>query len=187
MNGHFESAPIIETARLIVRTFKESDADDLFEYLSLQEIYDFEPGRPITRGEAAGITFERATGNDFRAVELKDENRMIGHLYLNQLEPKGKMTWELGYIFNPKYHGQGFASEACRALVLFAFKQFGIHRMMARCNPKNTPSWKLLEGIGFIREAHFRKYGFFKRDDDGQPIWHDAYEYSMLEDDMVDR
>lgn len=185
MSKHSDSRPIVETERLLVRPFKDSDQHDLCDYLSLPETYEFEPGQPITIGEATELASERAKGNDFWAVELKTNNRMIGHLYFNQIEPKDKMTWELGYIFNPKFHRQGFASEASLALVTFAFEQHMAHRIMARCNLENTPSWKLLERIGFTREAHFRKCGFFKRHEDGLPMWHDAYEYSMLEDDVV--
>ncbi len=51
---------------------------------------------------------------------------------------------------------------------------------MARCNPKNTASWKLLERIGFKREGYFKKVAFFTKDTSGNPNWHDAYEYSKL-------
>ena len=170
MDKHTDSRPIIETERLIIRPFKDSDKRDLCDYLSLPEIYEFEPGQPITMDEATELASERAKGNDFWAVELKMNNRMIGHLYLNQIEPKDRMTWELGYIFNPKYHRKGFASEASLSLVTFAFEQYIAHRIMARCIPENIASWKLLERIGFTREAHFRRYGFFKKDEDGLPI-----------------
>jgi [ribosomal protein S5]-alanine N-acetyltransferase len=54
---------------------------------------------------------------------------------------------------------------------------------MARCDPRNEASWKLLERIGFRREGHFRRFAFFRRDDTGKPLWHDAYEYAILDED----
>jgi RimJ/RimL family protein N-acetyltransferase len=52
---------------------------------------------------------------------------------------------------------------------------------MARCNPENQASWKLLEQIGFMREGYFRKAGCIHNDDKGNPIWNDVYEYSKIE------
>lgn len=173
---------LIETDRLIIRKFEASDYNDLYEYLSNPVTYVFEPGRPITLEEAKVLARQRSQGNDFLAVVLKQSNKMIGHLYLARVEPKEQLTWELGYIFNPAYQRKGYASEASAALTEYAFENFEVHRIMARCNPDNTASWKLLEKIGFKREGHFKKYAFIHKDDNGNPIWTDAYEYSKVED-----
>lgn len=175
---------MIDTNRLVIRKFKETDFIDLYEYLSNPEIYVFEPGRPISLSEAEKLTIERAKGSDFYAVVLKENNKMIGHLYFKQIEPQEMMTWELGYIFNPSYHRKGYASAAARALVEYAFKNFKVHRIMARCDPKNPASWKLLEKIGFRREGHFKQFGTFRNGKSGNPIWHDAYEYGFLKEDL---
>lgn len=175
---------MIETDRLIVREFKDTDYIDLHEYLSDPSVHIFEPGNPINLNEAKELCTQRSKGNEFYAVVLKKNRKMIGHVYLSQLKPKEKMTWELGYIFNPKYHKKGFASEASRALVEYAFKNLKAHRIMARCNPENPASWKLLERIGFRREGHFKKFDFFRKDENGHPVWHDAYEYALIEDDI---
>ena len=171
---------MIETDRLLIRSFKASDYLDLYEYLSNPDVYRFEPGDPVTLAEAQELALERSTGDEFYAVVLKASGKMIGHLYLGQIEPKEHLSWELGYIFNPSFHRQGYASEATRALVKYAFEHYQAHRILARCDPENPASWKLLERIGFRREGHFRQCGFFRRDQDGKPIWHDAYEYAIL-------
>ena len=172
---------MIETNRLMIRKFKVSDYNDLYEYLSNPVTYIFEPGRPITLDEAKVLTRQRSKGTDFFAVVLKQNDKMIGHLYLKHIEPKEQLTWELGYIFKPAYQRKGYASEASAALTEYAFKNFKAHRIMARCNPDNIASWKLLEKIGFKREGHFEKYAFIHRDNNGNPIWTDAYEYSKTE------
>ncbi|HEY3312266.1 MAG TPA: GNAT family N-acetyltransferase [Anaerolineales bacterium] len=172
---------MIETNRLFIRQFVLSDYNDLYEYLSDPVTYIFEPGEPISLDEAKELVSQRSMGNVFWAVVLKRDNKLIGHLYFEQLEPKERMTWELGYIFNPGYQKQGYASEASAALVDYAFAHYHAHRIMARCNPENVASWKLLEKIGFSREGYFRKHGFIRKDDSGKPIWNDVYEYSMLE------
>ena len=175
---------MIETDFLIIRRFKVSDYKDLHEYLSEPEIYAYEPGQPISISEAEKFATERSQGTDFYAVVLKENNKMIGHLYFKQIKPQEMMTWELGYIFNPSYHRKGCASEASRALVEYAFQNYNAHRIMARCDPENPASWKLLEKIGFRREGHFKQVGTFRTDEAGNPVWHDAYEYGFLKEDL---
>ena len=172
---------MIETERLLIRRFVPSDAADLFEYLSLPETYRFEPGDPITMDEAVDLAAERTEAENFLAVVVKASSKMIGHLYFEQRQPPEFRTWVIGYIFNPSYQRMGYASEATAALVEYAFDHLNPHRLMARCDQKNPASWKLLEKIGFTREGAFKQVAFFRMDEGGNPIWVDAYEYSILE------
>lgn len=55
------------------------------------------------------------------------------------------------------------------------------------CNPLNKPSWKLLERLGFRREGHLRQNIFFKRDNKGQPVWQDTFEYAIITDDYFNK
>ncbi len=172
---------MIETDRLVIRKFMPSDAVDLFEYLSLPEIYRFEPGDPISMDEAVELAAERAQTDNFLAVEVKATGKLIGHLYFEQRQPPEFRTWEIGYIFNPAYQRMGYGSEAAAALVEYAFAHLHPHRIMARCDQKNPASWKLLEKIGFTREGAFKQFAYFRMDEVGNPIWIDAFEYSKLE------
>lgn len=171
---------MIETKRLIIRKHKIADWNYLHSYLSLSEIYEFEPGEPINEAQAKEITKERADGNDFFAVDLKDSGYMIGHLYFHRSDPKDFMTWELGYIFNPKFQNQGYCTEASSAIINYSFKELNAHKVVAFCNPRNTPSWKVLEKIGMEREGFFKQKAYFRRDDNGIPLWHDCYAYGIL-------
>lgn len=175
---------MIETARLLIRKFHESDAADLYEYLSLPETYEFEPGSPISLDEARIMSATRATGDAYYAVEFKEDRKLVGHLYFAQSEPKEFRTWELGYIFNPHYQRRGFASESARALVEYGFTHLGVHRVEAHCNPLNIASWRVMEKIGMRREALLLQHAFFHRNSDGSPIWIDSYGYGMLKEDL---
>lgn len=175
----------IETQRLVVRPFRPDDWQDLHAYLSLPEIYEFEPGEPLGAEQARALAGERSQGAAFLAVELRAERRMIGHLYFQPVEPAELQTYELGYIFNPAYHGHGYATEAARALVDHAFAEMGAHRVVANCNPANTASWRVLERIGFVREGHLRRNIFFRRDGEGRPIWQDTFEYGRINDEST--
>jgi [ribosomal protein S5]-alanine N-acetyltransferase len=175
----------IETQRLVVRPFRPDDWQDLHAYLSLPEIYEFEPGEPVGAEQARALADERSRGCVFWAVELRAERRMIGHLFFQPVEPTELQTYELGYIFNPAHHGHGHATEAAQALVDHAFAGMGAHRVMAQCNPANIASWRLLERISFVREGHLRRNIFFRRDVEGRPIWQDTFVYGRINDEST--
>ncbi len=170
----------LKTDRLIIRNHIEADWKFLYEYLSLSEIYDYEPGKPISVEEAKTMIAKRSTGNDFLAVVRKDNRKMIGHLYFHHSDPETFMTWELGYIFNPRFHNQGYCTEASQAIIQYAFNELHAHKVEAFCNPLNIPSWKVMEKIGMEREGFFKQKGFFRTDKDGNPLWHDCYAYGIL-------
>jgi RimJ/RimL family protein N-acetyltransferase len=176
---------MLNTKNLTIRTFKPDDFYDLYEYLSLKVIYKYEPGEPITLKEAKRLTKIRSNFNNFLAVVLKSQNKVIGHIYFQQIEPKDVMTWEIGYIFNPIYQNKGYATEASKAIILDGLKNKKIHRIIGRCNPKNIASWKVFEKLGMKKEATLRKNIFFKKDKQNNPIWLDTYEYALLDEDLT--
>jgi len=172
----------IRTKRLVIRKFMENDYNDLFEYLSDKETYIFEPGEPITIKTAKKICNERSKSDKFLAVQLK--NKVIGHIYFDQIKPQNLLTWETGFIFNKKYHGKGYATESLTAIIEYGFKNKNIHKITAHCSPKNVSSWKLLERVGMRREGKLRKNIYFNKDKRGNPIWLDTYEYGLIENDI---
>ena len=174
----------LNTVRLRIRNFNKLDYLDLFEYLSDVKTYQYEPGYPITIENSKKICVERSESINFFAVELKTEKKLIGHIYFNKLIPENLLTYEIGYIFNQKYHGNGYATEAVKEFIKFKFSEPDIHKIVAHCNPKNKPSWKLLERLNFKREGKLRKNIYFKKDENNRPIWQDTYEYGLLVEDL---
>jgi RimJ/RimL family protein N-acetyltransferase len=90
---------------------------------------------------------------------------------------------EVGYIVNKRYQQKGYAIEALSAVISRAFRE-GTHRIFAECDPRNVPSWKLLEKVGLRRKAHFRQNIWFRRNENGVPVWKDTLIYAILENDM---
>lgn len=169
---------LAETERLILRRYKKEDIGDLFEYLSDWEVVKYEPYRPLTLEEAEKNLEWRTGTEEMIAVELKASHKMIGNVYLGKRDFE---TLELGYVFHRAYWGNGYAAESCRALIAQAFSS-GVHRIYAECDPANERSWKLLEALGFQREAHFKKNVYFWKDETGNPIWKDTYVYAKRKD-----
>ena len=171
---------IAETERLILRRYKEEDLQDLFEYLSDKEVLEYEPYKPLTLNETKENLEWRIGTDEMIAVELKDSHKMIGNVYMGKREFE---ALEIGYVFNRNYWRHGYAAESCKALMQQAFSN-GIHRVYAECDPHNKRSWKLLEALGFQREAHLRKNVYFWKDEDDNAIWKDTYIYVKLSVDQ---
>lgn len=174
---------VFETERLIVRKFDANDWIDLHEYLSQKEVLKYEPASESGEEECKQIASERSKSDIFWAVCNKETNKMIGHVYFEQIEPLEFMTWEIGYIFNPAYYGKGYATEACKAILKYGFEQLGAHRIIAMCNVENSASWRLLERLSMRREGHRLENAFFKKTDDDKPIWIDSFQYAILENE----
>ena len=169
---------VAETERLILRRYKKEDLQDLFEYLSDKDVVEYEPYKTMTFDEAKENLEWRIGTDEMIAVELKSSHKMIGNVYLGKRDFD---SLEMGYVFNRTYWGKGYAAESCEALIEQAFSN-GVHRIYAECDPRNKNSWKLLEALGFRREAHFRKNVYFWKDENGKAIWKDTYIYAKLND-----
>ena len=97
----------IRTKRLLLRLFRESDYDDLFEFLSQLADDEFE-GYP-------GITYEngqehlkyRLGSEEFYAIELTESGKVIGNIYCGNRDFAAK---EVGYIVNKRYQKKGYAT-----------------------------------------------------------------------------
>ena len=124
----------IRTERLLLRPFRESDYDNLFEFLSQLENNEFE-GYP-------GITYEigkehlksRLDSDEFYAIELISSGKVIGNIYCGNRDFEAK---EIGYIVNKRYQRQGYAAEALSAVIAQAFRE-GAHRVYADCDPSSN-------------------------------------------------
>ena len=171
-----EKKIIVETSRLILRNYCKEDLQDLYEYLSDKEVVMHEPYKPMDINEVEENLNWRISTDEMIAVVLKANNKMIGNVYLGKRDFE---SLEIGYVFNKEYWGQGYAKESCDALINKSFSE-GVHRIFAECDPNNMASWKLLESLGFIREAYFKQNVYFWKDANDNPIWKDTFVYSLL-------
>lgn len=167
---------IIETDRLILRKFSSKDLLDLYEYLSDPEVVEYEPYDPMTLDETKEGLKWRISSDEMIAIELKHNHKMIGNIYLGKRDFN---ALEIGYVINKNYWHLGYAKEACESLIKLNFEK-GVHRIYAECDPDNNNSWKLLERLGFVREAFFRENIYFNVDNDKKPIWKNTYVYSLI-------
>lgn len=86
------------------------------------------------------------------------DHALLGGLTLGQIRRGVAQAATLGYWMGAEYAGQGHMSQAVRAALVHAFGPMRLHRVEAACIPTNTPSAKLLERCGFVREGYARAY-----------------------------
>jgi RimJ/RimL family protein N-acetyltransferase len=77
-------------------------------------------------------------------------------------------------MFNPKFHGNGYATEATNALLEFGFKILKMHRIFGSADIRNKASRRVMEKCGFTRKAHLRHNVFQKGE------WRDSFIYAIL-------
>ena len=149
--------PILETPRLLLRGFTTDDLDAFAAMAADPEVMRYiGPGVPQARAAAA----ERLAAAIYRwhylglptwAVVRKTDGRFIGRCGLQPFA--GSDTLEIAYGFIKEAWGQGYATEAGQAGLRFGFDTFGWARLIGRARPGNIASLRMLEKLGFRREA----------------------------------
>lgn len=166
-----------KTERLILRNYHPRDVKDYFEYMSLESTALHEDFEPYTFEECERVVQARLTDDTFWVAELIETGKVIGDLCYRKGEYE---TYEIGYDFNEKYGKKGYATEACKALITHIFTVLNGRRLYVGCNEDNESSWKLLERLGFRREAYCIEDVAFKQDENGNPIYVNSYFYALL-------
>ncbi|NLU68806.1 GNAT family N-acetyltransferase [Streptomyces sp. HNM0574] len=169
----------VKTERLALRPFTEADAEDMLAFESLPEVARYLFNEPRTPEDNAkelatrqGQTALRKEGDTLMlAVEL--DGTVIGYTLLVWLSEEHKQG-EFGYVLHPAHHGKGYATEASVEMLRIGFEQLGLHRIIGRCDPRNTGSAAVMERIGLRKEAHFVESEIFKGE------WGGELHYAML-------
>lgn len=174
------------TSRLIIRPFELIDFDDLFAYHSRDDVAQYLYWESRNRSEVEQVLKRRTINTTLKeegdslvlAVVLLELNKVIGDLYL-MWRSQEHQQGEIGFVFNPDFHGKGYATEAGRVMLSLGFTEFGFHRIYGRCDTRNVASYKLMERLGMRREAHFVHNEFFKGE------WGDELVYAILQDEWA--
>ena len=161
----------IETERLLLRPLDpDKDVEDIFAYQSRPDVCRYIPYEPRTREQIA----ERLADTDRTrstldkdgqvmslAVELRETGRVIGDVVLIYSSAEHQCA-EIGYVLNPEYHGNGYMTEACHALLALAFDGLKVRRVTARIDDRNEASAAVLRRLGMRQEAHLIENELFK-------------------------
>ncbi len=166
------SAPRIVTDRLVLRALAVTDAPEVARLAGRREIADTTISIPHPLSEAqardwiaARTTQDNADKEIALAVTLKDGGRLIGSVALRQINREHAHA-ELGLWIGVEWWGQGYATEATRAVLRFAFGQLDLNRVYAHHMVRNPASGRVLAKIGMKPEGLLRqcvrKWGVFE-------------------------
>lgn len=171
----------IETERLRLRHFRESDLAALYAYRQDPAVARYQGWEPDTESEAdvlerieemaklPGVIQNRW----FQiAVEVKATGELIGDCGIRLSQDTRQVI--TGYTFASAAQGKGFATEAMTALLNYLFTELAVHRVAADALAVNARSVRLLERLGFRREGYFLEAEWFE---DG---WADNVIYAIL-------
>jgi RimJ/RimL family protein N-acetyltransferase len=173
----------ITTERLNIRNIRAIDFDDMYEYMSDEDVMKYESNR-FNKQSLETFLYDVIPSKRFFAVILKKTHKMIGHIYVGKTQPEKFNEYNVGYILNPEYHNQGYCTEAVKELCRYAFEVLNAHRLTAKCNPENVASWRVMEKSGFIKEGLLRSRVALRNDSFGNPIHTDELIYGMLREDI---
>jgi RimJ/RimL family protein N-acetyltransferase len=155
-------APLIETERLLLRSFAADDLNAHAATLGDEQVMLHIGGKPLNREDAwrrllSSVGMWQLMGMGAWAVERKSDGRMVGHCGFFQFErdmrPSILGEPEMGWILDRSVHGQGIAFEACHAALEWAETAIGAESYPAIIDLENIASMKLAERLGFVRQG----------------------------------
>ena len=164
----------VETERLILRPLSVTDAEDAFEWQSDPEvnrymIYPRYTDVEKTRAWIAGL----ADGDNEFGFKLKQTGKVIGAGGIRYHPENG--AWELGYNLNRGYWGRGYATEASRALIRWAYETEGARDFTAAHATANAASGNVIRKCGFT----FDRFGQYSRIDGSETFEASFYKMHM--------
>jgi len=166
----------ITTERLIIRKFTYDDWQGVHLYTADANVMKFIPEGVFSDEDVKKFVIENSNENArCFPVLLKKERTLIGHIAFHKYF--GEHTYEIGWVFNPKYYNKGYASEAAHSILKYGFEKMKLHRIIATCQPENIPSYRVMEKIGMRRE------GCFKKCIPQGNEWWDEYYYALLDEE----
>lgn len=154
--------PILESPRLRLRPYRADDAEAMFALYSDPRVMRYWSFPAWTELSQARAYLDRAlagmaSGEIFPwAIAERESDHLIGALTLFSLHVE-QLRAEVGYSLSPDHQGRGLAAEALRLGLACAIDDLGLVRVEADIDPRNDPSARLLEGLGFQREGLLRK------------------------------
>lgn len=160
----------IETPRLLLRPLQEGDADDLWAIFSDTAVMRYWSTPPWTDRERAGqlIASEREALQgrcDLRlGLVLRDGGPLVGTLSLYKIDALCRRA-DIGYALGTAHQGRGLMNEALKAVIDLAFDHrpgsafddLQLNRIEADIDPRNGPSCRALERLGFRLEGTLRE------------------------------
>jgi len=176
----------IQSPRLILRALDPEDLDDFLVYRQDEEVCRYQGFSPYTKEKALQFLqtynwFDFSVKGKWMQVAIEEQasGKLIGDCALRFLEQEHQIA-EVGCTLNPQYQGQGYAGEALRALITALYDLRAFHKIVATLDARNQTAIRLIEQLGFQREAILRQHYFDQQDQ----RWIDEWAYGLLAEEF---
>lgn len=164
--------------QVVLREFSLEDVDDVVAIIGDDKVTTWLSFDSRNRDQAVAMiegAIERARQESrtefYLGVARHDDDRVIGFARIGL---SGVQAGKLGYAIAAQEWGRGYSTDAARALVTYAFKELGLHRITAAIGPDNAASIAVVQQLGFAREGVLRDHVFTNG------AWRDSVLFSVL-------
>jgi ribosomal-protein-alanine N-acetyltransferase len=150
---------LLETQRLLLRPWKESDAEALFAYAHTPNVGPAAGWKPHgSIEETRAILKSFMEEDETWAVVLRSNSQLLGSFGLHRDAMRGSeiKARALGYVLAEEAWGHGYATEAAQRVLSFAFEEFGLELVSVCHFPFNARSRRVIEKCGFRYEGTIR-------------------------------
>lgn len=156
----------LETERLILRQFKIEDYVEMYNNWACEDVvtkfltWQTHTNQDVTKSVLADW-IPKYENKDFYnwAIELKEENRLIGNISVVSLREE-TLSAILGYCIGSKWWGKEIMPEAGKAVLKYLFEEVGFNRIAANHDKNNPKSGRVMQKIGMTYEGTLRSAGF---------------------------
>lgn len=177
--------------KLLLKRLLPEHAQELLELRirNRQYLQPFEPIRDASYFTAEGQEKDILTGMGDKdqatsvsfGIFLKETDELAGRVALTGIARGPFQNANLGYFIGQEHRGKGLMTEAVRLCVGYAFEEMGLHRVQAGVMPRNRPSLRVLEKVGFRREGLAKRYLQI------HGVWEDHELFAMTREDWEEQ
>lgn len=151
-------SPRIETDRLILRRYKESDLDSIYEIITDERLSKYIKFPKLTKEEELEcirrwISDADESKNERWVIEIKETGEVAGNIDVNTVVKKHNYC-NVGYTIRYNYWGNGYAAEALKAVSEHLLNNSGYYLVECSCNELNVQSYRVMEKAGFKKDGY---------------------------------
>lgn len=149
-------SPRLETERLILRRYSETDIEAFYEILHDERLHKYIPFPDLTKEEELEYIktcMSEADESKYEkwAIVLKENNETLGNISVNTVNKKHNYC-DVGYVIRYNYWGKGYTAEALKAVSDYLLDKY--YLVECTCNELNTQSSKVMIKAGFTKDGY---------------------------------
>ena len=151
-------SPKIETERLILRRYKESDIDAVYEIITDKRLSKYIKYPNLTKDEELECIRKWISEVDDSiyekwVIEERTSGDVVGNISVNTISQKHNYC-NVGYAIRYNYWGNGYATEALKAVTNHLLNNRGYYLVECSCNELNLQSVRVVEKVGFKKDGY---------------------------------